>query len=348
MAIRHNKTKNGDIIPGSWVIDYYPEGRNGRRTRQIVNDCSEIEVHAIEMQLRRRRSGIKNLINPRIVDVLPDWLEWVSLHRAPKTYDSILWALKNLKPHFGALTIGEITEIHINKYKTKRKSTPRSCNLEIDYLKSLISWMVERKMCDPLPFRVQRLAYEAPQPKIPSPAELHKWLDHIDNGPKKAIIYIMLRAGLRYAEASRLKWQDVNLIDGVIYYIAKRGKTRASILPEEAIKILAGQAAIVRKANKGKYPTGYIAANPKTGEPYASMKKAFATASRKSGVPIKGPHTLRHICGTYTLEATNDLRLVQETLGHTQIRTTEKYTQISLARLRDGQQRQSDHTGQLD
>lgn len=64
------------------------------------------------------------------------------------------------------------------------------------------------------------------------------------------------------------------------------------------------------------------------------MKNLFKTASERSGVPIKGPHTLRHICGTYTLAATGDLRLVQDTLGHTQVRTTEIYTQISLDRLR--------------
>jgi len=346
MAVRPNKNRKGEIIPESWVIDYYPEGRKGQRLQRRVAGCTELEARAIELQLRRRAGGIKNLVNPRIVDVLPDWIQWLDLHRAKKTVESVHWAIKHLKPHFGHMTVGEITETHINKYKTARRATVRSCNLEIAYLKSLVTWMVERKLCDPLPFRIPKLPYEAPPPQIPTTAELQKWLDVIDSGPKKALIYIMLGAGLRYVEASRLQWSDVNLGDNVIYYTAKGGRKRASVLPPEAIKILGPVYALHKEENNGQPPTGWIAANPKTGEPFKSLKTMFKTASKKSGVNIKGPHTLRHICGTYTLEATHDLRLVQATLGHSQVGTTERYTQISLARLRAGQLQLTNYTQQ--
>ena len=73
------------------------------------------------------------------------------------------------------------------------------------------------------------------------------------------------------------------------------------------------------------------------------MKTTFKTARQKTGVNIKGPHHLRHICATYLLTTTGDLRLVQATLGHTQIRTTQVYTQISSERLRLGQDRLLDY-----
>ena len=138
MAVRPNKTKQGQEIPRSWVIDIYPEGRKGKRLIRVVNDCSESEARTIEMQLRRRKTGIKNAVNPVINDVVPNWFEWLRLHRAANTLDSVTWAWKKLKPHFGHRTVGEITELAITKYQQQHKATACACNLEINYLKSLI------------------------------------------------------------------------------------------------------------------------------------------------------------------------------------------------------------------
>jgi len=146
------------------------------------------------------------------------------------------------------------------------------------------------------------------------------------HGPKNALVYIMVRSGLRFSEASMLRWEDVDFSQRAIYvHDGKGGRARMAILPEEAHEIL----------EPIRQKTGYITTN-RAGHPIKSMKTLFMTTSRRSGIPIKGPHNLRHICGTYTLEATGDLRLTQNTLGHTQIKSTEIYTQISLQRLRAG------------
>ncbi len=350
MAVRPYKDKNGNIIPRCWVIDYYPEGRNAKRVRQIVHDVSHARALEIEAGLRQRRKP-KNHQNPTINDVIPNWLAWLRMHRAPKTVESITWALKNLKPHFGHLTVAHIDEATIQNYQAKRKNTPRSCNLEIDWLKSLINWMVKRKMAQPLPFQIEKLPYKRPLPRVPSPAALENWLAHVENdgpwdkknrkhqpGPKNALIWLMIRCGLRYTEAARLRWEHIDWEQDLIYITGKGSTPRIAVLPKEAREILFPL----------KQKNGWIAPNPKTGQPYKSMKTLFKTASERSGVDIKGPHTLRHYAGTVTLEATGDLRLVQATLGHTQIRTTELYTQISVTRLRQGQSMATDYTRQSD
>ncbi len=237
MAIRPNKDRKGNIIPHSWVIDYYLQGRKGPRARQVVSDIDECDAIQLEMSLRRRHTGgIKNTINPPIRDVLPDWLEWLRLHRSPNTVKSIGWALKHLTPHFGNLTVGRIDEATIHNYQVARKKTPRACNLELDYLKSLISWMVQRKLASPLPFRIEKLAVKNRLPRIPGPDALIRWMNAVEKdgdwdkktrnrkpGPKNAVLWIMVRCGLRYQEASRLRWEDIDWGEGILYCRQFRG-----------------------------------------------------------------------------------------------------------------------------
>lgn len=339
-------------IANAWIIYWYPHGRKGSQRQQTIYDCNETQARDIELSLRRRKNGsIKNATNPRLQNVFPEWVAWLKLYRSPNTVKSVCWALKHLEPHFNALTVGEINEAVINQYQHKRKATARSCNLEIDYLKICISWMVERKLCSPLPFRIQKLPYQEPIPRIPTPAAFAKWLECITNdgpwdesskrnlpGPKKALLWIMVRAGLRFVEATSLRWEDLDFDQGVLYLTTtKGGRPRIAPLPEEARQILEPICAELKKAKPNSKLTGWIAPNPKTGKPYTNIKTLVRTASARSGTPIKGPHTLRHIHGTYLLAATGDLRLVQTSLGHTQIRTTERYTQIDINRLKLGQ-----------
>lgn len=357
MAVRPAKTRSGQPKPGWWEIDCYPQGRKGPRLQKQIR-CTHAEALEIERGLRQMRRDTPP-VNPRIAEVVPDYLEWMSLHRSPVTVRDFQGALKHLLPVFGSHPVNRITQAHILQFQRDRIATAqavedrralaaerqprkahpaRAVNKELDYLKGLLRWMVERSMAQPLGFKIDRLPYERPLPEVPNVDDVAALLAQINDPLKLAMLWIMFEGGTRYGETAALRWEDVDLQRETILLRqkTKRGKLRAVVLPQEAAALLRPIWEERNKAAKGRAPAGEIFVNPKTGAPYTSLKTMLAGAARRAGIKRISPHKLRHAFATHLLSATGDLRLVQTALGHQDLRTTTIYTQVNLDRLRDG------------
>lgn len=145
---------------------------------------------------------------------------------------------------------------------------------------------------------------------------------------------LLYGGGLRVSELAGLTFGDLDFDAGVARVLGKGKKERLCPLGRVAI-------AVVTKFRdefaRDKTPGAFVLTNA-NGRPTGVrdvqlMLKRYLSLA---GLPLDlTPHKLRHSYATHLLNAGADLRLVQELLGHSQLATTQVYTHVSVARLKE-------------
>ena len=165
----------------------------------------------------------------------------------------------------------------------------------------------------------------------------------------KTMISLMLNTGLRLSEVINLKWKHLDLQTGKLKVVEGKGsKDRILWINNETLEKLRNwRERQVREVGNMDHVF-----TTKTGNKLdpSDVRSMIYTYSKKAGIQeevekhytdeegnellgtykekkIK-PHTLRHTFATDLLRETNNLRLVQKTLGHADISTTQIYTHI--------------------
>jgi integrase/recombinase XerD len=152
----------------------------------------------------------------------------------------------------------------------------------------------------------------------------------------RAMIELLYATGLRVSELTGLRLADVDLSAGIVRVIGKGDKQRLVPVGRSAIDTLEeyirGQRVTLlkRRVSPHLFITARGAKMTRQG-----FWKLLRQHGRTAGLdrPVS-PHVLRHTFATHLLEGGADLRSVQTMLGHADIGTTQIYTHVTRARLR--------------
>jgi len=152
----------------------------------------------------------------------------------------------------------------------------------------------------------------------------------------RAMLEVLYATGLRVSELISLMPTQVNLQAGVIKVIGKGDKERLVPLGEEAIGWLQRYLAESRPVLLDGRDADALFV---TARGAAMTRQAFwhniKRHARTAGIPVAlSPHTLRHAFATHLLNHGADLRVVQMLLGHSDLSTTQIYTQVARERLK--------------
>jgi integrase/recombinase XerD len=191
-------------------------------------------------------------------------------------------------------------------------------------------------------------------PKIMTQDDAARLLAHAqeDGSPEgirlMAMCELLYGAGLRVSELVSLKLEDVQpkAWDGaapqvreMLTICGKGGKERLAPLHAKAREALARylrvRAHFLREGETSPWFFPYHRAEGHvTRQQFGVMLKGLALRAGLDPLSLS-PHKLRHSFATHLLEGGADLRVIQELLGHADIATTQIYTHVAGARLRE-------------
>lgn len=186
------------------------------------------------------------------------------------------------------------------------------------------------------------------------------------NGVHKTIAILMYGAGFRISEVLNLRLKDFDFERSTIFIFRSKGqKDRVTLFPELAKEAISQQIKNVERIHQKDIDEGYgltsippsllrkygnaatnlswqymFPSSTRCIHPYdgyvcrhhlhqTSFRKALKKAVHQSGLLKRvTSHTLRHSFATRLLETGHDIRVVQELLGHDDVKTTQIYTHV--------------------
>jgi integrase/recombinase XerD len=164
--------------------------------------------------------------------------------------------------------------------------------------------------------------------------EVVRFLDAVANPKHRIALITAYATGLRAAEVVRLKLADIDSSRMVIRVEhGKGGKDRYVMLSPQLLGILRGYWRLAR-------PTHWLFPGRQAAHPlhpavlHIACRSACAAAEMDKRVTV---HTLRHSFATHLLENGTDIRIIQTLLGHSDLQTTARYTQVATSTIRGTQ-----------
>jgi len=163
-------------------------------------------------------------------------------------------------------------------------------------------------------------------PVVLSRFEIQRLLDSTNNVKHKTLLSLAYGAGLRVSEIFYLCVGDINLDQKTIHIKSAKGqKDRITILPEKIITD-------IKQLMKNKLYDDPLFHSEQWGGALTkrSAQHIFQHAMTKAWIQKKASfHSLRHSFATHLLEHGTDIRYIQSLLGHSNIKTTQIYTQVA-------------------
>jgi integrase len=334
-------------------IDYYS---GGKKIREIIGPL----LSEAQEKLAEKRAMAGNgspVVNRKKItfDQLAEKYEEIQKGE-PYFEKTRKYYVEILKGNFKGRRLYQITPLDVETFKKQRKDTPTrakkersevAVNRELETLRHVFNKGVEWGMMEKNPFDKfrepiffkedeNRVRYLTEDEINRLMAVLDAKAKEIENPNKqttedaqkkvnpyylKNIVMAALLTGLRRGDILNLKWPDVDMEKGILFFNEqkKKNKRRVKVLNSDMIQLL-------KSIPKGE--SQYIFNGP-DGKPLRDIKRSFRTALKRAGIKNFHFHDLRHTSASYMVMRGASLKSVQEHLGHTSLTMTQRYAHLS-------------------
>jgi integrase len=231
-----------------------------------------------------------------------------------------------LSAFFKGYKLSKITPFLIEKYRIERgKKVTRlskkpiakaAINRELATLKAMFNMAIRDGKTDVNPVKeVKFFKEDNKKERILTPEEIQRLLAEC-NGHLRPIVQIALNTAMILREILYLKWCNVDFNRNIIIVTQTKSSKNRNV-PMNGLVTETLQS-IERKSE-------FVFCDPKTGEPYHSIKTTFGKALKMARLIGVRFHDCRHTAATMMVMSGVDLATVKEILGHSSIEMTMRY-----------------------
>ncbi len=220
-----------------------------------------------------------------------------------------------------------------------KKEAPSSVRRIISCFKTFYKFLYNNGFMNKKDYPMVKIAYPKMDKKLPKFVYYNDLLEIIEASSKdkdgyrdRLIIEMLYATGVRISELVNIKYNDIDLSNKRIIITGKGNKQRVVYFGDYALEAFNNYTSTHEK-NKD----GYLFTNSKGGKlTDRGVRYIIDNIMEKLSVKTHvTPHVLRHTFATDMLNNGCDIKVVQELLGHSSLRTTEIYTHVSNERLRE-------------
>lgn len=211
--------------------------------------------------------------------------------------------------------------------KEKRDSSNATLALILSSLKFFFHNFLHKKIVEDIkvPKKAKRL------PTVLTKEEVKALIKAVPAGRDRLIVEFLYSSGVRVSEAAKLKINDLEFEERIGKIRGGKGnKDRIIILSQKWIENLK------QHLRARETPSEYVFTK-KNGKPISAdtIQRIIRTAREKAGIKRQvTPHVLRHSFSTHLLESGENIRKIQELLGHANLSTTQIYVHVATSELK--------------
>jgi integrase/recombinase XerC len=213
----------------------------------------------------------------------------------------------------------------------------RSISRLLSAVRGLYRYLNREGLCDHDP--ANGLAPPKSERRLPKTLDTDRTLQLLDGALEddflarrdQAILELFYSSGLRLSELTGLDITQLDLAEGLMQVHGKGSKTRVLPVGRKAREALQAWLPL-RALSQPADDAVFVSQQGRRLGPRAIQLRVKAAGERELGQNLH-PHMLRHSFASHLLESSQDLRAVQEMLGHADIATTQIYTHLDFQHL---------------
>jgi site-specific recombinase XerD len=283
-------------------------------------------------------------------DLFSQYLAFVKVRRRPLTFTSYQSDLATFLKFLAATGIRprkrEIGPQMLDRYLAwlvDRGMAPATIERRLQALQSFFRWAIQRRFLRDDPF----VGWEIPRAKAPVPRALtfeeERRIMAVLAAKRtryartvEMAIRLARFAGLRRGECNALRWENVDLIKGMVFVIGGKGdRDRAVPMPDAGLR----RPLMAWWETAGRPECGSVLTGQRgRALPERALSRSIAIVCRAARVAGATFHTWRATYATRLLERGADPRTIQELLGHKSLDTTMRYLAVTDVRKWDAVQ----------